>query len=82
VLSDGVKPFVFVLADDKAARRPVETGFEQDGRVWVHTGLKVGDRVIVGGIERVKDGAAVRLESDKPATNPKGGKPASKAAKS
>jgi hypothetical protein len=30
--------------------------------VWIRTGLKVGDRVIVGGIERVKDGAAVRLE--------------------
>jgi multidrug efflux pump subunit AcrA (membrane-fusion protein) len=62
VLGDGMKQFAFVLADDKAARRPVETGFEQDGRVWIRTGLKVGDRVIVGGIERVKDGATVRLE--------------------
>lgn len=26
MLGDRVKPFVFVLADDKAARRPVETG--------------------------------------------------------
>jgi len=67
VLGDGVKPFVFVLSDDKAARRPVETGFEQDGRVWIRTGLKAGERVIIGGIERVKDGATVRLESDKPA---------------
>jgi hypothetical protein len=30
----------------------------------------VGDRVIVGGIERVKDGAAVRLEGDKLAAKP------------
>jgi membrane fusion protein (multidrug efflux system) len=62
VLGDGVKQFVFLLADGKAARRPVETGFEQDGRVWIRSGLKAGDRVIIGGIERVKDGAAVRLE--------------------
>lgn len=81
VLGDGVKRFVFVLADDKAARRPVETGFEQDGRVWIRSGLNVGDRVIVGGIERVKDGAAVRLESDgKPAAKPEGNQPAAKAA--
>ncbi len=81
VLGDGVKPFVFVLADGKAARRPVETGFEQDGRVWIRTGLKAGERVIISGIERVKDGAAVRLEGDKPATKPEGDKPAAKAAK-
>jgi membrane fusion protein (multidrug efflux system) len=66
VLGDGAKSFVFLVVDDKAVRRPVETGFEQDGRVWIRTGLEVGDRVIVGGIERVKDGAAVRLEGGKP----------------
>lgn len=82
VIGDGVKPFVFVFADDKAARRPVETGFEQDGRVWIRTGLKAGDRVIVGGIERVKDGAAVRLESGgKPPAKPEGNKPVAKEAK-
>jgi membrane fusion protein (multidrug efflux system) len=62
VLGDGVNHFVFLLAEDKAVRHPVETGFEQDGRVWIRKGLNAGDRVIVGGIERVKDGASVRLE--------------------
>lgn len=81
VLGDGVKPFAFVLTDDKAARRPVETGFEQDGRVWIRTGLTVGDHVIVGGIERVKDGAPVRLEGSKPAAKAEGEKPSAKAAK-
>ncbi|MBE0541620.1 MAG: hypothetical protein IH623_09555 [Verrucomicrobia bacterium] len=56
-----------MCAPGKAACLPVETGFEQDGCVWIRTGLKVGDRVFIGGIERVKDGATVRLESDKPA---------------
>lgn len=65
VLGGGTEPFVFLVAGDKAVRRPVETGFEQDGRVWIRSGLSAGDRVIVGGIERVKDGAAVRLQSAK-----------------
>ena len=67
VLGNDSSRFVFLFVDGKAVRRQVETGFEQDGRVWVRGGLLAGDRVIVGGIERVKDGAAVRLEASKSA---------------
>lgn len=63
VLGSGKEAFAFVMAGDKAARRAIETGFEQDGRVAVRSGLSSGERVIVGGIERVKDGAPVRLEN-------------------
>jgi len=76
VLGDGTKSFVFLFAEGKAVRRPVETGFEQDARVWIRSGLTVGDRVIVGGIERVKDGAEVRLETVAPGAKPGGGMPA------
>lgn len=59
-------PFVFVYLPDRptgrAQRRPIATGFEQDGRVWVVSGLTAGEQIIVGGIERVRDGAAVKLE--------------------
>jgi len=68
VLGDDNSRFVFLFSEGKAVRRLVETGFEQDGRVWVRQGLKAGDRVIIGGIERVKDGSEVRLEGGKPAT--------------
>lgn len=67
VLGDDNTRFVFLFTDGKAARRAVETDFEQDGRVWIRTGLRAGDRVIIGGIERVKDGLAVRLEGGKSA---------------
>jgi membrane fusion protein (multidrug efflux system) len=67
VLGDGTTPFVFVVDQDKAIRRTVETGFEQDGRVLIRSGLQTGERVIVGGIERVKDGSAVRLAGGQPA---------------
>jgi len=67
LLGDGEGRFLFVLEQGKAVRRPVEAGFEQDGRVIILHGLTPGDRVIIGGIERVKDGANVRLEGDKSA---------------
>jgi membrane fusion protein (multidrug efflux system) len=61
VLDDGSSRFVFVLSDGQAARREVETGFEQDGRLLVRSGLEAGEQVIVGGVERITDGAPVRL---------------------
>jgi len=62
VLGTDKSRFVFVVKDGTASRRDVESGFEQDGRVWVRTGLQRGDAVIVSGIERVKDGSPVRIE--------------------
>lgn len=63
MLRDGEKAFIFVVEDGRAVRREVGPVFEQDGRIMLRSGLQPGDRVIVGGIERVKDGAAVRIES-------------------
>ena len=67
VLGAGKAQFVFMVDHDRAVRRPVETGFEQDGRVLIRSGLQIGDRVIIGGIERVKHDTAVRLEGGNPA---------------
>jgi membrane fusion protein (multidrug efflux system) len=60
VLVNAGKSFVFVVLDGQVARREVETGFEQDGRVWVRAGLQAEEQVVVGGIERVADGRKVR----------------------
>ncbi|MBK8638264.1 MAG: efflux RND transporter periplasmic adaptor subunit [Chromatiaceae bacterium] len=66
LLGDAKSRFVFVYTPGeptgRARRRPVETGFDQDGRVWVRGGLTPGEQVIVGGIERVRDEGPVRLE--------------------
>lgn len=64
VISSGEHSFVFVLQDGKATRRKVEIGYEQSGRVWIPGGLAPGETLIIGGVERVKDGAPVRLEGD------------------
>ncbi|WP_281750691.1 efflux RND transporter periplasmic adaptor subunit [Thermodesulfomicrobium sp. WS] len=62
VQTQGGKRSVFVVRDGLATRRTIEVGFEQDGRIAVRSGLDAGDQVVVGGIERVKDGVPVRLK--------------------
>jgi membrane fusion protein (multidrug efflux system) len=51
----------FVLEDGKAVRRPVETGIEDGNRIQIITGIRPGEKVIVAGNEKLKDGTAVRL---------------------
>jgi len=48
-----------VGSDNKVAIRPVTVG-ERVGKLWIITdGLKAGERVIVEGLQKVRDGAAV-----------------------
>jgi len=60
----------FVAADGKAAQRKVQTGIEEGGRVQILSGLKPGEKVIVSGQEKLKDGAEIRLPAP-----PKDGQP-------
>lgn len=51
----------FIVQDGKAVRRKVETGVEINGRVRIVSGLAEGDRLIIAGQEKLKDGAAVKV---------------------
>jgi membrane fusion protein (multidrug efflux system) len=51
----------FVVEDGKAARRKLNTGLEMNGRVQVLSGLKAGDKLIVAGQEKLKDGAPLKV---------------------
>ena len=53
------KQYVFLVADGKAVRREVRIGGRSPGSVEILTGLNAGDRVIVEGTQKVRDGAAV-----------------------
>lgn len=55
----------YVVVHGKAVRRKLKTGIEQAGRVQVLAGLEAGEKVIVAGNEKVKDGAVVRLAGKK-----------------
>jgi multidrug efflux pump subunit AcrA (membrane-fusion protein) len=51
----------FVVSDGKAVMRKLSTGIEQGGRVQVLSGLEPGERVVVAGQEKLKDGMEVRV---------------------
>jgi multidrug efflux system membrane fusion protein len=63
--------YVYLMtAEDKVAVRPIEIG-ESDGvRTVVTKGLAVGDRVVVDGTDRLKDGAQVRVTGGRPEKAP------------
>jgi membrane fusion protein (multidrug efflux system) len=65
------KQYVFVVADGKAARREVRIGGRSPGNVEILAGLDAGERVIVEGTQKVRNGAPVRAidrvaEADEP----------------
>ena len=52
------KVYVFVLADARIARREVTIGRRVPGEVEITQGVAVGERVVVEGTQKVRDGAA------------------------
>ena len=58
--TDQDRKFVFVLGkDNKAEYRPVALGPAVDGLRVVRSGLKPGEKIVVGGLQRVRPGAAL-----------------------
>lgn len=52
--------WVWVVAGEKVTRREVELGVRSPGFVEVRKGIDVGDRVVVGGLDRLSNGAPVK----------------------
>lgn len=59
VFSEQEKEFVFVEENGKAIRRLVKTGIDMDPHVQIETGVFPGEKVIVEGWERLRDGDTV-----------------------
>lgn len=55
---------IYVVEDDVAHRREVQTGFSADGRVEITDGLTDTDKIIVVGQAGLKDGASVTIIDD------------------
>jgi RND family efflux transporter MFP subunit len=55
------KPFVFIVAENRALRREVSLGSRAGDRVLVTSGLKAGDMLIIKGQWSVKDGILVEI---------------------
>ncbi|MGE0580507.1 MAG: efflux RND transporter periplasmic adaptor subunit [Steroidobacteraceae bacterium] len=54
------KQYVFVVDGDKVARREVQIGRREPGKVEIVSGLAQGERVVVEGTQKVRDGSVVR----------------------
>jgi membrane fusion protein (multidrug efflux system) len=61
ILEDSGATSVFVVADDKATRRPVDTGYSNKGMVEVTDGLDDNDQVVTVGQVGLKDDATVTI---------------------
>jgi membrane fusion protein (multidrug efflux system) len=59
VVNEGLRHIVFVVADNKVDRRVIRIGQRQDGRIEVLEGVRVGETIVVRGVQRVRAGAAV-----------------------
>ncbi|GAK84875.1 RND efflux system membrane fusion protein CmeA [Vibrio ponticus] len=56
--------FVMLIADgDVAERRNVELGRQLEQGIVIRSGVKEGDRVITQGLQRIRNGVPVRVES-------------------
>ncbi|MBN2808526.1 MAG: efflux RND transporter periplasmic adaptor subunit [Deltaproteobacteria bacterium] len=62
-----------LMVDDqnKVTLRPITTGVELNGYWAVTSGLKAGDKVIIEGIQKVKPGQSVQIDSGQPTAGTK-----------
>jgi membrane fusion protein, multidrug efflux system len=61
IVQDQGSQAVYVIENDRAARRPVRTGVTSQGRVEILDGIETGEQVVVAGTNNLRDGAAVRV---------------------
>ena len=55
------KNFVWLVnSENKASQRPIEVGDAVDGYVQVMSGLKAGDRIVIEGLQKVREGGAIQ----------------------
>jgi RND family efflux transporter MFP subunit len=59
-------PYVYVVAADTLARRPIQTGLTSQGRVEVLTGVSEGELVVTSGQLNLRPGARVRITAGPP----------------
>jgi RND family efflux transporter MFP subunit len=74
IVREGEDTAIFVVSDNKAARREIKTGLSDGTRTEIVSGVSPGDQVIVEGQAGLPDGAAVttaKPESDEPARDEK-----------
>ena len=62
VVTEAGRTVVYIAADERAERRPVELGQRMLGKVEVVSGIEPGELVVSRGLQRMRDGIAIRYE--------------------
>ena len=63
--------FVYLInADNTVSVRPVQLGVTEGDRVEVRSGLEPGDRIVIDGADKLRDGAKVIVRSEAAASPP------------
>jgi multidrug efflux system membrane fusion protein len=65
--------FVYLVQDDSTVTvRPVKLGITDGNRVEVLSGVQPGDRIVIDGADKLREGAKVIVRSEADANNPAG----------
>jgi membrane fusion protein (multidrug efflux system) len=64
VLAEGDSTYVFRVRNERAERQEVRLGQRESGTVEVLDGLVAGDAVVESGLQRLRDGAAVKAAGE------------------
>jgi len=62
VLTEAGRTVVYVAGDERAERRGVELGQRSVGMVEIRSGIEPGELVVTRGLQRMRDGIAIRYE--------------------
>jgi RND family efflux transporter MFP subunit len=60
IYQNGDTPAVWVVSGDVITLRPIETGNFGDGTIQVLEGLQQGDRIVIAGVHKLKEGQKVK----------------------
>src|ERR1700722_18668832 len=67
VLNGSMGQFVYVVKDDRTVTvRPVKIGPVDGERTSIASGLQPGERVVIDGSDRLKEGAKITIPADRP----------------
>jgi membrane fusion protein (multidrug efflux system) len=69
LVAEGVRQFVYVVADGRAQRREVRLGVRMQGQVEVSEGIATTDTIIVRGLQRVRPNIPVTTRPYQAAPN-------------
>ena len=64
VLSAGERHFVYIVKDGKILQNYVNTGDLSNGFIEITKGLKIGDKVVTGGVSKIKNNMKINVIND------------------